>query len=285
LTDLPVILFPHTCITEPDSKKILAVSGRLTICQPWFMDAPMPKAESKDSSSIRIVRPAESLKPEGNFKRLLSEYRLWIRQNRDKGHTAFLNAIREAGLSEDNPWELRQMIRQTGKDYPVSQEDNALKWHLILHLAREFEENRLEAEEMLNRVKKQESPLAQALGDGVPAQGLFEDLPQREIHSSLNKHHLEQVFEAWLGLFGDHLQDCGPLLTLNRHVMQYAMDLFEDETGQRPEETEDSFSSENASSRIHFTRKYLPRLSDEKTDQTDPVLKHLSGKTIILLND
>jgi hypothetical protein len=285
LTDLPVILFPHTCITEADSKKILAFLGRLTICQPWFMDGPMPKAESKDSSSIRIIRPPEGLKPEGNFKRLLAEYRLWIRQNRDKGHTAFLNAIREAGLSEDNPWEIRQMIRQTGKDYPVSQKDNALKWHLILHLAREFEENRLEAEEMLNRVKKQESPLAQALGDGVPAQGLFEDLPQREIHSSLNKNHLGQVFEAWLGLFGDHLQNCGPLITPNRHVMQYAIDFFEDETGQRPEEEEGSFSSENASSRFHITRKHLPGLLDGTTDLMDPVLKHLSGKTIILLND
>jgi hypothetical protein len=138
---------------------------------------------------------------------------------------------------------------------------------------------------MLNRVKKQESPLAQALGDDVPAQGLFEDLPQREIHSSLNKHHLEQVFEAWLGLFGDHLQDCGPLVTLNRHVMQYAMDLFEDETGQRPEEAEDSFSSENASGRTHITRKHLPGLLDETTDPMDPVLTHLSGKTIILLDD
>ena len=282
MTDLPVILFPHTCISEPDSKKILAVFSKLTICQPWFMDGPMPIAESGGSSPIRIVRPDESLKPEGHFKRLLSEYRLWIRQNRDKGYTAFLNTIRESGLSEDNPWEIRQLIRQTGKNTKVSQEDNALKWHLILHLAREFEENRVEAEEILNLVKKQESPLAQAIGDGAPAQGLFEDLPQSEKSLFVDEHRLGQVVKAWVGLFGDRLQNDEFLFTLDRHVMEYATDIFEDETGQPPEE--DSSFPESASSPIHFTRKYLPRLSDEKTDQRDPVLTHLSGKTIILLN-
>jgi hypothetical protein len=285
LTDLPFILFPHTCITEPDSKKMLSVSGHLTICQPWFMDGPIPNAESEDFSSVRIVRPAESMKPEGHFKRLLSEYRSWMGQNRDKGYTAFLNAIRETGLSEDNPWEIRQMIRKTGKETPISQENNALKWHLILHLARDFEENRLEEEEMLSQVKQQKSPLAQALGEEEPFKGLFEDLPQSEKSLFADKHHLGQVIKAWFGLFGDHLQDHELLITLDRYVMEYVSDIFEDVTGQPPEDEEDSFSSENASSRIHFTRKYLPRLSDQKTSQTDPNLTHLSGKTIILLND
>jgi len=229
LTDLPVILFPHTCITEPDSKKILAVFSQLTICQPWFMDGPVPEAESEGYSSIHITRPAESLKPERDFKRLLSEYRLWIRQNRDKGYTAFLNAIREAGFSEDNPWEIRKMIRQTGKDTPVSKENNALKWHLILHLAREFEENRREEEEMLSQVKQQKSPLAQALGEEAPFKGLFEDLTQSEKSLFVDKHHLGQVVKAWVGLFGDHLQDHELLITLDRHVMEYATDIFEDE--------------------------------------------------------
>jgi len=249
------------------------------------MDGPVPEAESEGYSSIHITRPAESLKPERDFKRLLSEYRLWIRQNRDKGYTAFLNAIREAGFSEDNPWEIRKMIRQTGKDTPVSQENNALKWHLILHLAREFEENRLEEEEMLSQVKQQKSPLAQALGEDAPFKGLFEDLPQSEKSLFVDKHHLGQVVKAWVGLFGDHLQDHELLITLDRHVMEYATDIFEDETGRTPEEEEDFFSPESFSSRIHVTRKHLPRLSGEKTDQMDPVLLYLSGKTIILLND
>jgi hypothetical protein len=249
------------------------------------MDGPVPKTESEGSSPIYIIHPAESMKPEGHFKKLLSEYRLWMGQNRDKGYTAFLNAIREAGLSEDNPWEIRQMIRQTGKKSPVSQEDNILKWHLILHLAREFEENRLEEQEMLSRVKQQKSPLAQALGEETPFKGLFEDLPQSEKSLFVDKHHLGQVIKAWVGLFGVHLQDHGPLITLDRHVMEYVSNIFEGETGQLPEEEKDFFSPESFSSRIHFTRKYLPRLSDEKTDPMDPVLTYLSGKTIILLND
>jgi hypothetical protein len=177
------------------------------------------------------------------------------------------------------------MIRQTGGGTPVSQENHALKWHLILHLAREFEENRVEAEKTLSQVKQQESPLAEALGEGAPVKGMFEDIPRSEIDSSFDMHHLGQIFEAWSGLFGEYLQDHGPLITLDRHVMDYAIDIFEDEIGQPPEEAEDSFSQKSTSSKIHFTRKYLPRLSDEKTGQTDPVLAHLSGKTVILLDD
>ena len=282
MTDLPAILFPHSWITETESKKILAAFGSLTICQPWLMDGPVPEAEKEDFSSIRIVRPDESLKPLGNFKRLLSEYRLWMRQNRDKGYNAFLNAIRETGLSEDNPWEIRQMIRQTGDENRISKEDRALKWHLILHLAREFEENRIETEKMLSQVKKQPSPLAQALGEGAPAQDLFEDLPPSEIHSSFNKHHLGRIFEAWLGLFGDHLKDHGPLITLNRQVMQYASDLFDNETGLTTEESEDPSFPENVSSRIHITQKHLPGLSHEKNN---PILTYLSGKAIVFLNE
>jgi hypothetical protein len=285
LTDLPVIVFPHTCITEQDSKKITAVFGRLTICQPWFTDGPIKKAESEISSSVHIVHPAETLKPEGDFKKLLSEYRLWMGQNRDRGYTAFLNAIRETGLSEDNPWEIRQMIRQTGKEAPVSQEDNALKWHLTLHLAREFEENRLEEIEMLSRVKQQNSPLAQALGEETPLKGLFEDLPLSEKSLFADKHHLGQVMKAWVGLFGDHLKEHEFLITLDRHVLEYVANVFEDQTGHTLEEEEDSFSPESFSGRIHFTRKNLPRLSNEKADQMDPLLAKFSGNTILLLNE
>ncbi len=249
------------------------------------MDGPIPKAEGEGSSSLRIIHPEEDVKPERDFKRLLSEYRSWMGQNRDKGYTAFLNAIREAGLSEDNPWEIRQMIRETGKESPVSQEDNALKWHLILHLAREFEENRLEEEEMLSQIKQQKSPLAQALGEETPFKGLFEDLPQSEKSLFVDKHHLGRVIKAWVGLFGVRLHNHAHLITLDGHVMEYVSNIFEDETGQSPEEEEDSFSSESFSSRIHICRKYLPRLLDEKTDPVDPVLTYLSGKTIMLLND
>lgn len=285
MKDLSAILFPHSYLPESLADTIQSLFGKITICQPWFMDGPMPKAKSEGFSSIRIVRPAESMKPEGHFKRLLSEYHSWMGQNRDKGYTAFLNAIREAGLSEDNPWEIRQMIRQTREETPVSQVDNSLKWHLILHLAREFEENRVEEEEMLNQIKNQESPLAQALGDGVSAQGMFEDLPQSEKDLFVDRHHLGQIIKAWVGLFGVHLQDHTPLITLDRHVMEYVSNIFEGETGQPSEEEEDSFSSEKFPSRIHFTRKYLPRVLDEKTDPVDSVLTYLSGKTIILLND
>ncbi len=250
MSELSVVLFPHCYITDKNLKRILPIVERLIICQPWFMEEPLPVLKRDEVSFIDVLLPPVNLKPKEDFKRLLSEYQFWMRQNQDRGYAAFLSATQKATLSEDTPWEIRKMIRQTGQDTPVSQESHVLKWHLILHLAWEFEKNSVEAEEMLNQMKQQKAPLEEALGDGARLQGLFEDLPQSETNLFVDEHYIKQVFEAWLGLFGGYLKDYKHLITLDRNVMKYVTDIFE----------------------------------DEKTNRMNPFLTYLSGKTITLLD-
>jgi len=285
LNDTPVILFPHTQITVLDLEKILAGFGQVTICQPWFMESPLPANERGDLASVNILHPAKSLKPKEDFKRLILEYQLWLRQNQDKGSRTFLAATQEGAPSEATPWEIRQLISKREDDSdPLA--DQTFKWHVILHLAREFEENRLEAEIMLNKLKSQKSPLEDALEE-APPQMFFDNSSLMETQLQVGNYHLRQVIEAWFGLFGESLSDEGSLITLDPHVIRYAVEVLEPEEKIIKLKSSDrkGFSSDSVSGQLSNKVKHLPRLSNGEDTANDPVKKGLSGRTIILIED
>ena len=271
--DYRAMLFPHSYLPGLFVNRISAVFGDISMCQPWFMDSPLPETEGGDLSFVQIFHPTKSLKPKEDFKRLLSEYRTWIRHHLGGAVSANQAASHEMYLSEERTWKIRKLIRGTEKDEHATAKNNALKWHLILHLAREFEETKADAKEMLSQVKQQKSPLEGALEEETPLKGLLEDLPPSGIDAFMDEAHLHRVFEAWFGLFGQYLQDHEALLTLDQSVMTYAADLFEDET---------TGVSEPLISGDQIAAKRLPGLLNDKKPQGDPVKAGLSGKMIIL---
>jgi hypothetical protein len=284
LSELSVVLFPHCTITDKNQKKIRSIFDRVMICQPWFMKEPLPVFKTDEGSFIDVIHPPLRLKPQEDFTALLAEYQLWIRQNQDRGYAAFLGAAQKTSLSEeDTPWEIRQMMRQMGEAIPGSQENQALKWHLILHLARVFEENLMAADDILKHVKQQKSPLKEALGEEAQLQNMFDDLPQSETDLFVDEHHLQQVFEAWFGLFGEILPDHGILITLNRNVINYVKKIFDDKLIRLSKEAEKLVSSKISSNSSDFTPYHLPHLADDVSDRRDPVPAGLSGRTIALL--
>jgi len=251
------------------------------ICQPWFMEEPLPVLKRDEVSFIDVLLPPVRLKPKEGFKGLLSEYLLWIRQNQDRGYAAFLSATQKTALSEDTQWEIRQMMHQMGEAPPASQENHALKWHLILHLARAFEENLMAADDILKQVKQQKSPLEEALGEEIQLHNMLEYLPPTDLF--VDEHHLQQVFEAWFGLFGEILPDHGILITLNRHVINYVKKIFDDKVIRLSKEAAELVSPKIFSNFSNFIPYYLPHLADDVSNRRDPVLAGLSGRTIALL--
>ena len=280
-----VILFPYSHIAYPDLRKILDLFGRLTICQPWFIDIPLPTTKTQDLSLVHIVRPPSHLKPKEDIKVLLSEYNLWIRHNQDKGYTASLRAAMETPTSEDTPWEIRQMISRMEGSSSTPREQDTLKWHLVLHLAWELEKNMVGVAETLKKVKQQKPPLEDVLENPTSSHGLFDDLSQSEMYPFLDNHLLRQVFEAWLGLFGGYLQNDVLLITFDRLVMNCVMEIFEDKSVTHSGDSERFFPPQLTSTQINFTLKHLPQISDNSNRHRDPVLTGLSGKTIIMLED
>ncbi len=278
MTDTSYILFPHTQISSTVLEKIITRFGNPTICRPWFMEWSAEESEGIDISSVHIQNPDADTKPKENFDKLLAEYRLWVKQNQDKGHRQFLTATQKGTLTEDTPWEIRQLISKGGEAPSDQSENQAFKWNLMLHLAREFDESRTEAEEMLNKLMNHRSPLEGAL-EIDPPQHFFENTSLMETQLQVDEHHLGQIFEAWFGLFGKFISKDASLITLDRNVMNYAAELFE------PEEKIIRPSAELAEDREPENIRHLPKIQDGKSTSKDPVLTGLSGKTLILMED
>ncbi|MCD6562054.1 MAG: hypothetical protein J7L16_09915 [Deltaproteobacteria bacterium] len=282
MTERSLILFPHSFITVEKLKKIDTLSSRLTICHPWFMDTPIPFRDENDFPNVNILRPSINLKPENNFRKLFTHYQTWAMQNREKDYSGFLIAFREMA-TEDKAWDIREMLRKPGATAKADPKEQALKWHLMLHLAREIEENLQEVEGMFYLLKQEGSPLRDALEDKSASKGLFDGMPKSDTNSLVGEHHLSQVIEAWLGLFGEYISDEKLLITLDQKVLDYVTGIFDDiiyqEESQNPVPDETSFGPVNA------VIKKLPLLADDGEVRKDPLLKGLSGKTIIMLED
>jgi hypothetical protein len=164
-----------------------------------------------------------------------------------------------------------------GGDNSDHQEDLAFKWHLILHLAREFEESRVEAEKLLNRLKDQKSPLEGALEEAPPHR-YFEDTPLMETQLHVDAYRLQQIFEAWFGLFGDYASDDIQLITLDPLVTSHISEIFDTEKNTiRPEN--------QVIKEAPIGILTLPDLSDGEIKIKAPVLRNLAGKTIILMEE
>ena len=224
IKELPATLFPYSHISESEIKKILPLFGPLHLFSPWFMEPPSLESMNLNSDTVDIKYPLNEMKPGEDFKLLLLEYTRWIQDNQDKGYTEFLRIGQEAGPSENTTWEIKQMIR-SGKGGDSSAYET-LRWNLILHLAQDMENQRQEAERMLISLKEKGILFKGIIEESDDVQNLVEDLPSFESDFVVPEQHLRHIFEAWFALFGVYLREEDLLLTFNRHLMDYADELW-----------------------------------------------------------
>ena len=228
MNDLPASLFPHSHLSESRLKKIISFFGPITIFQPWFMERPAFVLETDDLNLGRVLNPPLNLDPGQGFRALLSEYRNWMKQNQDRSYTLFLKANQKMESAEDATWEIRQELRRMNQHTPAPEEDRSLRWHLVLHLAKEIEDQYREANRMLKLLKEKKSPLRGIVEEEEDVRSLFEDLPRFESETVTGEYRLEQVFEAWFALFGGYLKGHELLLTLSPSVMAHVSELWEE---------------------------------------------------------
>jgi hypothetical protein len=217
--ELPTILFLLSHLPESEIKKILPFFGPLSVFHPWFMEPLSLKSINVDANWVHIKYPPPELKPAEDFKTLLAEYARWIEENQDKGYTEFLKASQKTGLSEHKIWEIRQMIRNDKRESSPALE--TMRWHLILHLAQDMENQRHEAERLLASLKEKDILFKGIIEESNNVQNPVEDLPSFESEPFMAEQHLGQIFEAWFALFGAYLGERELLLTFSRHVMDY----------------------------------------------------------------
>jgi hypothetical protein len=233
INELPAILFPHAGLPEPTVKKILSFFGPLTIFQPWFMESLIFASGANEAKGVQVLYPPDTLKPEKGFLTRLSEYRYWIEQNRDRGYTEFLQVNQDNDLTENTTWEIRQMIRQKNGLRPtlLTRERQECrpepeKWHLILHLAQDVEDQKLEADKELKALRERDVPLRGIVEESEDMKSLLEDLSPFESETMGDEHRLRLILEAWIALFGGYLKENDLLVTSSRQVMGYVTELW-----------------------------------------------------------
>lgn len=276
------ILFPHSQITSSLLKAAVELFGKLTICQPWFAEPLTVEGEPFDDKLVKTLYPPSNLQPKENITKLITDYLQWMGQNSDQSRQAFLRIPSITNSSENAPWQIKQMIRKMqNKDKNPQNQNNILKWHLILHLAKEIEENKLQSQEMLMRLKQKKSPVEDALEDRTTLKGLFEDLPTSVTEPLIQEHQIDQILYAWVGLFGEYLGEHESLITFDKQVMDHVTGSFEN-SSEFPSPSEVFPFQENSSSRFIITIKQLP-VSDNSNTNPPYLLKCLSGRPIILI--
>jgi hypothetical protein len=283
LKDTAVLLFPHTTLAQPDLDRLLSCFGRLILCQPWFTEEIRLSAKNADPSIFRVIYPPVALKPRDDFKTLLSEYKQWVAQGQGKTHVSHLGALPGTNPVEPATWEIRGDVRRMRQKSQPKTGDDAFRWHIILHLAREWEENRWEEERILESLRQKGSPLEEALGDEPATAYFFKDLPPSSA-DLWDRQRLGEVFEAWFGLFGSVLPENESLWTLDPAVFDYAAGLFEDHPGIREKEEKETAYAESAIGPVQTTIQRFPRLTEMKSNPENPVIQRLSGRTLLLLD-
>ena len=229
---LPVILFPHSHLSEDGIKKILTLFGPITIFRPWYMESIVPGNEKTYFNHLKLLNPPNDLRPGVDVKIILSEYRRWIEQNQDRSYREILKANQEIGLEENSQWEIRQMLRRMDQHTARIETDNTIKWHLILHLTQEIENQRLDADSLLRQLKRKGPLLEGIVEETGNIKSLLEDLPHFESDYLRDEVQLKQIFEAWFGLFGTYLEGNERLITLDQHVMDFVCELLKESQGE-----------------------------------------------------
>jgi hypothetical protein len=214
-------LFPDSSATEGEIRRFLSFFDQVTIPQPWHMDDRLSFQDEK----VRVVRPPEGLCPVGGFRSLLTEYKDWMRRSPDHGQVSALSAIERYGKRDESTWDIRRAIRNT-ENREDSTEVSATRWHLILHLARETEQMRREAGDVLRVLQSRGGPLRGIVEEEQV--GILEDLPQFDDGPEMGEQFLDRVFDAWFGLFHALLARRSLLVTTRPAVMECLSGLWDE---------------------------------------------------------
>jgi hypothetical protein len=246
---MSVHLFPHSRCHESIIKKVISFFGPIRVYIPWMMETPYVL----NNISIEISRPPAYLNPGDFFMAMLAEYRTWAERNHGRNYIELLKFGTADRSTDNKTWEIRKMLGRAVESSSVSEKD-FIRWHLILHLAGDIEEKRLETDKLLSELKYKKAPLYGSVEDSGDMKDLLRDLDVIGDESVLDDTHLRHIFEAWFGLFGGYLGKNESLITYNRQVMDYLAERW------------DALCLENVSTIMPGIRFNVPDLSNHTPD-------------------
>jgi hypothetical protein len=98
---------------------------------------------------------------------------------------------------------------------------------------------------------------------------------------------IDQVFDAWFGLFGEYIKGDELLITLSRQVMDYASEAWDamvrEGGGEVSPDHGNASQGEPSRGAFQLPHKYFFPFSSQQPLKENKFLKYLSGKTMILV--
>ena len=308
--EMPVLLFPHSRMSASLLRAVIGLLGPIRTYLPWFSEPP----EFTRELSMEIKNPPLELKPKESFRAILSEYRLWAEWNRDRSYLETVKADRMGEGEESNTWEIRRKINSAVESAGDRKEEETLRWHLLITLARDFEEQSAAVDEIMNSMKQRDSLLKGSVEKAGDMKDLLGDLSTPDQQSLLGDMNPGLIMSAWLGLFGGYLEGNEILITLNPHLMDHLSVIWEDpaitftlpdmsqfpgnkqdklrtlisgideDPGKNLEELE-RLSGELPRGRLKIQVKYLYPIPEKSLFERNRALEKLSRKTVILAEE
>lgn len=270
-------LFPHSIIMGNTKKRIPATLMPITICKPWYMEI---KEEEKD---LTVLFPEEKLKPPRDLLKLLEEYKLWMRVQ-DKGNVLFMIMEKEIWGQDESSKKIKDLIRSGKIDNDEINEKlyKNIRWHLILHLASDFEQSQLEIDEKIKKLNKGSSPLRDLIeSPPMSMELMFKDVATSNIEPILDERVLYEIIMAWIGLFKNHIPEDAILLTLNKSIFEYIKSIFEDALTKDISKKEEIPIKEEINDGVSLLKLSFPVLIEDREE----IRNFISNKTLIYPKD
>ncbi len=184
----------------------------LKIYVPWGGTVP----EYVDNREIIASYPPEDYKPEADFDRLLDECFNWAYEQGEKSRKEIIKTGHTSPTSNESLRHIKTILTSSISD--SSERDMILRWHMLLHLANRLEENRSDANRMLENLKKYPSPLLDNADLTENTRYPLENLREMTPEAFINDANIKQLLKAWHGLFNSLTDKGDILLTIDRPV-------------------------------------------------------------------
>ena len=205
-TDLPFI------------DEIIPCFSPVKIYVPWGGTFP----EYIESSEIITLYPPEELKPETDFNMLLDECFKWAYEQSEKSRKEIIKTGHTNPTSNESLRHIKTILSNRISD--TSEKDMILRWHMLLHLAIRLEENRNDANRMLENLNKKPSPLLHNADLTENTRYPLENLRGIDSDFFINDTNIKMLLGAWYGLFNSLIHNGDMLLTIDRRIFDHLSD-------------------------------------------------------------
>lgn len=185
---------------------------------PWGGAVP----EYAGNSEITTLNPPEEFKPEADFNMLLDECFNWAYEQSEKSRKEIIKTGHIDPTSNESLRHIKSIISNRISD--SSQKDMVVRWHMLLHLAGRLEQNRSEANRMLENLNKKPSPLLHNADLTENTQYPLENLRGIDSEFFINDTNIKMLLRAWHGLFNSLIDNDDLLLTVDRRIFDHLSD-------------------------------------------------------------